>query len=190
MTDTSRKPNGPETFVCPWWLIYTFDNPVRRLFQPARRILQPLVLHGYTCLDMGCGMGYFTVPMADLVGPTGRVTGVDLQARMLQGVARRAQHHGVTSRISLCLPNAPEWTTPQKYDFILAIWMLHEVSDQKALLETLRTVIKTSGCLLLVEPQLHVRKRQWEESLDLAAAVGFVSRMGPPIGFSRTAIFQ
>ena len=179
MADRPRQPNAGETFVCPWWLIYFFDNPLRRLFHPAARILQPLVAPGYTCLDVGCGIGYFTVPLAELVGPTGRVTGVDLQAKMLEGAARRSQRRGLTGRISLCRPEDPEWTTPQKYDFILVFWMLHEVPDPGAFLETLRTVLKPSGCLLLVEPQLHVRKRQWEESLALAKAVGLAPRTGP-----------
>jgi 2-polyprenyl-3-methyl-5-hydroxy-6-metoxy-1,4-benzoquinol methylase len=190
MEDTPRKPNGAETFICPWWLMYFFDNPLRQLLQPAARILQPLVAPGYTCLDVGCGMGYFTVPLAQLVGPTGRVTAVDLQAKMLEGAARRAQRHGVTGTISLCRPEDPEWTTPQKYDFVLAFWMLHEVPDRRSFLATLRSVLKTSRCLLLVEPRLHVRKQQWEESLALAEAVGLASRMGPPVTLSRTAILE
>ena len=190
MEDTPRKSNGTKTFICPWWLMYFFDNPLRQLLQPAIRILQPLVAPGYTCLDLGCGMGYFTVALAKLVGPTGSVTAVDLQAKMMEVAGRRARRHGVAGRISLCRPEDPEWTIPQKYDFILTFWMLHEVPDRGSLFKTLRTALKTSGCLLLVEPRLHVRKQQWEESLALAEAIGLGSRMGPPVAFSRTAILQ
>ncbi len=190
MADRPQQPNGSETCLCPWWLIRSFDNPLRRLFHPAARILRPLVAPGYTCLDVGCGLGYFTVPLAKLVGPTGRVTAVDLQAKMLAGVARRARRHGLTGRISLCRAEDPEWTTPQKYDSILAFWMLHEVPDRRSFLETLRRVLKPGGCLLLVEPRFHVRNRQWEESLAWAKDVGLGSRLGPPVAFSRTAILQ
>lgn len=190
MGSPPRKPNGAETFVCPWWLIFLFDNPLRQLFQPPARMLGSLVAPGYTCLDMGCGMGYFTVPLAQLVGPNGRVVAVDVQPRMLQGAARRAQRHGVTDRISLCRPQDPEWTAPEKYDFILAFWMLHEVPDRGSLLGSLRTVLKRGGRLLLVEPRLHVRKRHWEQSLALAEGAGLAARTGPPVAFSRTVILE
>jgi ubiquinone/menaquinone biosynthesis C-methylase UbiE len=190
MANSPRNPNGAKTFICPWWLMYFFDNPLRQLLQPSVRILLPLVAPGYTCLDVGCGMGYFTIALAKLVGPTGRVTAVDLQAKMLEVAARRARRHGLAGRVSLCRSEDPAWTTPQQYYFILVFWMLHEVPDRRSLFEMLRTVLKTNGCLLLVEPRLHVRKRQWEESLALAEVAGLGSRKGPPVAFSRTAILQ
>jgi 2-polyprenyl-3-methyl-5-hydroxy-6-metoxy-1,4-benzoquinol methylase len=190
MADTPQKAKGTGKFICPWWLMYFFDNPLRQLLQPSVRILQPLVAPGYTCLDFGCGMGYFTISLAKLVGPTGRVTAVDLQAKMLEVSARRARRHGLAGRISWCRPEDAEWATPQKYDFILVFWMLHEVPDRTSLFKTLRTILKTSGCLLLVEPRFHVRKRQWKESLALAEISGLGSRMGPSVAFSRTAILQ
>jgi len=50
--------------VCPWWLAYTFDNPFRRLFQNPDRILGNDAKPGHTVLDIGCGLGYFTLAMA------------------------------------------------------------------------------------------------------------------------------
>jgi ubiquinone/menaquinone biosynthesis C-methylase UbiE len=170
--------------------MYFFDHRVRRLFQPTGPVVDSLVASGNSCLDIGCGMGYFTIPLAQLVGPTGHVTAVDLQSQMLKAAARRAQREGVAGRISLHLPDDPNWAVPEHYDFILAFWMLHEVPDQKALLGTLRKVLKTSGCFLLVEPRLHVRERQWQDSLGLAEAVGFRRHMPQPIKFSRAAILH
>ncbi len=48
--------------VCPWWLCRSFDNPLRRLFQDPERILRPHVKPGFTVIDVGPGMGYFTIP--------------------------------------------------------------------------------------------------------------------------------
>ncbi len=188
MADTGREPH--RTCVFPWWLLYFFDHRLRRLFQPTGPVVKSLVASGYSCLDVGCGMGYFTIPLAHLVGPTGHVTAVDLQPKMLAGAARRAQREGLVERVSFRLSNDADWATPEHYDFILAFWMLHEVRDQKPFLGTLRKVLKTSGCFLLVEPRLHVRERQWEDALDLAEAVGFRSRTPRPIRFSRAAILQ
>jgi 2-polyprenyl-3-methyl-5-hydroxy-6-metoxy-1,4-benzoquinol methylase len=70
--------------VCPWWMAWTFDNPLRKLYQDPERILGSFVRDGMTVADIGCGMGYFSVAMAKMVGPGGRVLSVDLQEKMLQ----------------------------------------------------------------------------------------------------------
>jgi hypothetical protein len=45
---------------CPWWLCFTFDNPVRRLLHNPEQILGGLIQPGQTVADIGCGMGYFS----------------------------------------------------------------------------------------------------------------------------------
>ena len=64
--------------VCPWWLCYSFDNPLRHLIHDPERLLEPYVKTGMTAVDIGCGMGYFTLGLAKLVGPGGTVIAVDL----------------------------------------------------------------------------------------------------------------
>jgi ubiquinone/menaquinone biosynthesis C-methylase UbiE len=176
--------------VCPWWLMKFFDHRVRGLFQPTAPVVGSLVAPGNLCLDMGCGMGYFTVPMALLAGPTGHVTAVDLQSKMLEGAAQRAKREGLVDRISLRLATDSDWVVPERYDFILAFWMLHEVPDRKGLLETFRKVLKVSGRFLLVEPKLHVSEPAWEESMALADGVGFHLRQMRPVKFSRAALMH
>ncbi len=41
--------------VCPWWLTYTFDNPLRRWIQDPVRILDNFVRPGMNVMDVGCG---------------------------------------------------------------------------------------------------------------------------------------
>ena len=57
--------------VCPWWLAYTFDNRLRRLLYKPEMVLKPYVNPGMTLLDLGCGMGFFSIAMASLAGDTG-----------------------------------------------------------------------------------------------------------------------
>ena len=76
--------------TCPWWLLFTFDNPLRRLIHDPEKILAPYVESGDAVLDVGCGMGYFSLGLAKLVGPEGKVIAADLQPQMLAGLKKRA----------------------------------------------------------------------------------------------------
>ena len=55
-------------YVCPWWVLPLFDNPLRTLLQRPERILENLVRPGQSAADIGCGMGYLTLPLARMVG--------------------------------------------------------------------------------------------------------------------------
>jgi len=77
--------------VCPWWIGYLLASPLRRrLGQDPVKILSPYVREGMTVLEPGPGMGFFTIPLARLVGPSGRVIAVDLQPKMIESLKRRA----------------------------------------------------------------------------------------------------
>jgi len=85
--------------VCPWWLCFTFDNPIRKLIHDPVKILSPYVHKGNKAIDIGPGMGYFSIPMAKLVGHSGHVTAIDIQPKMLSVLMRRAQKKGLSDRI-------------------------------------------------------------------------------------------
>jgi 2-polyprenyl-3-methyl-5-hydroxy-6-metoxy-1,4-benzoquinol methylase len=74
---------------------------LRRLLHDPRRILAGLIAPGATAIDFGCGPGFFTLPMADMVGPDGLVVAVDLQGAILDRVRLRAERAGLASRIRL-----------------------------------------------------------------------------------------
>ena len=74
----SHSKNG---HVCPWWLAYTFDNPLRKLFHKPQIILAPYVKAGMRVMDVGCGMGFFSIGMAKLVGDNGKVFCVGMNQR-------------------------------------------------------------------------------------------------------------
>ena len=63
----------PHTYVCPWWIGYLLASPVRRMFQKPETIVGPFVKRGMRILEIGPGMGFFTLPMAGMIGLEGRV---------------------------------------------------------------------------------------------------------------------
>lgn len=176
--------------VCPWWLIRTFDNPLRRLIQDPERILSGLVTPGQVVADIGCGIGYFTIPLARMVGTQGQVLAIDLQERMLAGVRRRAAKAGLSERIQLCLATPAGLGVEGPVDFVLTFYMVHEVPDQERFLGEIHALLKPGGHWLLVEPPMHVTAATFEKTIGLARVAGFTPLSRPRIAFSRTTLFR
>ncbi len=65
--------------TCPWRLCFTFDNPLRRLIHNPIKILSPLIKKDDSVLDLGPGVGYFTLPVCEIVGNNGTVYAADIQ---------------------------------------------------------------------------------------------------------------
>jgi ubiquinone/menaquinone biosynthesis C-methylase UbiE len=173
---------------CPWWFIRSFDNPLRRLVQDPEKILREFVRPGDACLDIGCGIGYFTIPLAGLTGPSGRVTAVDLQPEMLAGVAKRAKRAGLSDRIRLHQADASGLQLDGSFDFTLAFWMVHEVPDQAALFRQIRELLNPGGHMLLVEPIGHVRRAAFQRTLATLSDAGLVVSQMVAVRLSRAVL--
>jgi len=175
----------PQWSVCPWWLLYAFDKRVRRLVQQPERILQPFVRPGDRCLDLGCGFGFFTIPMAQLAGPSGAVIAVDLQAEMLARVRHRAARAGLSSRIRLHQVDSTTLRLDGQFDFALAFWMVHEVKNQQGFLREVVTALLPGGRLALVEPRGHVGPAAFARTVRMAEDVGLTKLQDLHVFFSR-----
>lgn len=175
--------------VCPWWLCRSFDNPLRRLFQDPEKILEPFIKPGFTVIDVGPGMGYFTIPLLRLVGSGGKVVALDIQKRMLDALRQRAERAGLGGNLTTHLGKPGDPAMPDDADFILIFWMIHEVPDQRAFLADLKTCLRAGGRMLIVEPRLHVRADTFKSTLDAAERVGLKLAGRPGISLSRAALF-
>lgn len=167
-----------EEHVCPWWLGYALASPLRRIGQEPASILAPWVSQGMIVLEPGCGMGFFSIPLARLVGASGRVVCVDLQAKMLAGMERRARRAGLSNRIEARQCAADSLKVEDldgTVDLALAFAVAHEVPNPDRFFGELHAALKPGGRLLLAEPT-HVSAEQFDRTLQRAAACGF----GPP----------
>jgi ubiquinone/menaquinone biosynthesis C-methylase UbiE len=176
--------------VCPWWLCWTFDNVFRKWVQDPEKIIKPYVREGSTVLDIGCGMGYFTIPLARVVGEKGQVIATDIQEKMLLALERRAKRAGLEKRIVLQLNTQDSLKMNTKADFALAFWMVHEVPDRVHFLEQIKFNLKPGGLFLLVEPTIHVNREMYEETVRIAQEVGFILMSNPHIFLSRSTLFS
>ncbi len=177
--------------VCPWWIGYLLASPIRRLFQDPATILSPYVRPGMTVVEPGPAMGFFTLELARLVGPTGRVIAVDIQPRMVAALRRRAERGGVAERIdarvvapgSLGLEDVAGAA-----DFALAFAMVHEFRDDDRFFGQVAAALRAGGTLLLSEPSHHVPAERFAPELDAAARAGLTVLEEPSIRGSRSAL--
>lgn len=173
---------------CPWWACFTFDNFLRRMVHKPEEILQPYITHGMKILDVGPGMGFFTIPLARMAGEKGHVVAADVQPQMLHRIMKRAEKAGLADRITphLCREKAME--LHEHFDFALAFWMVHEVPGQEGFFQELYALLKPSGKLLISEPTIHVTQKMFFKSMEVAADNGFRVLEHPKIFMSRSSL--
>jgi ubiquinone/menaquinone biosynthesis C-methylase UbiE len=177
---------GPHT--CPWWFGYTFDNPLRRIVHNPHAIFGSFVGPRQTVLDIGCGLGYFSIALARIVGPGGKVIALDVQSQMIRRARRRVERKGLANRIDfrVCRPDRLGVTSP--VDLVLAFWVVHEVTDPKSLLVEIRSFLQPGGRLLIAEPKGHVSAARFAATVELARLVGYETSEAPPVRFSRSIV--
>ena len=132
-----------------------------------------------TVLEPGCGMGWFSLPLARMVGPSGKVVCADVQPEMIEGLRRRALGAGLLDRIEtvVCSPSdlgVGAWDG--RVDLAVALLMLHEVPDVEGFLRQVHAALRPGGALLVVEPRGHVSREDFETSLATAARAGFLAQ--------------
>ncbi len=179
--------------VCPWWVGYLLLSPLRRLFHNPVAILNPHVSAGMTVLDIGCAMGFFSLPLAEMVGPGGRVVCVDVQERMMKTLKKRAAKAGVSERIDarLCRTNGLGLQDQEgKIDFALAFAVVHEVPDDHRLFAEIQSLLVPGGRLLVAEPKGHVRKAAFEKTVNAATQAGLSVLERPKVRRSHAVLLE
>jgi ubiquinone/menaquinone biosynthesis C-methylase UbiE len=179
-----------EAHTCPWWLCFTFDNPVRGLIQNPFAILRGYVKSDDTVLDIGPGMGYFTFPLSEMVGVGGKVVALDIQEGMLKRLEQKVSKNKA-SNIKIKLYDGVTFNLNEKFDFILLFWMYHEVKNKPVFIKEISSVIKKDAKLLIVEPKIHVDKKRFDASIQLMTNEGFkVVEEEPRISLSHAVVLQ
>ena len=167
--------------LCPWWAGYFLLVPLRRLRGSPARWLGPFVREGMTVLEPGPGMGYYTLDLARMVGPHGRVVAVDVQERMLTTLRRRAVRAGLAERIELRLAEPERLGVEDltgQVDLVVAIYMVHEMPNASGFFGEAFRALRPGGRLLFAEPRLHVPRQRFERAIAKAERAGFVREAG------------
>lgn len=133
------------------------------------------------------------LPLAGMVGPSGKVIAVDIQEIMLEKVKKRAHRAGMDDRIECRLVTGTSHSltgTAGKADLAVALHVVHEVPDQTLFFGELFQALKTGGKLLFHEPSNHVSEGEFKKSVSIAEFTGFKIVSMESLGGSRRAVFR
>lgn len=183
----------PTRHVCPWWYAYTFDNALRRWLQRPEKLLAPYIESGMTVLDIGCGMGVFSIPLARMVGPKGRVIAADLQPQMLRVLTTRARRALPEELFIVIHPHQCQSESigySGVVDFALAFNMVHETPDSQQFLQQIFALLKSGSRFFVAEPLFHVTPEQINETIASAGKAGFELLDRPRVRFSHAMVFR
>jgi ubiquinone/menaquinone biosynthesis C-methylase UbiE len=113
------------------------------------------IVEGSRVLEIGCGTGVVTRDLARLVGPSGRVVGIDPSEALLQTAERLAEKAGVASRIELRLGDVGELNLPpQSFDHAVACLVFLHLGDLRSAVHQLNRVLRPGGGLVVFEQDL------------------------------------
>jgi ubiquinone/menaquinone biosynthesis C-methylase UbiE len=109
------------------------------------------VKRGQTVGDLGCGNGYYSLQLAKLVGPQGKVLAVDIQPEMLEQLQQRAKEQKLENirpiQGQVHDPRLPEG----QLDLILLVDVYHEFSHPEQMLQAMRRALAPGGLVALLE---------------------------------------
>ena len=177
--------------VCPWYMGYVLANPLRTLYQNPKKILGSYIKAGMKVLEIGPGMGFFSIPMARMVGNKGKIICVDVQDQMLRRLRKRAQKNGLNHIIETWQCSSSSLAVKDqkgRIDFALAFAVVHEIPDQNNLLGEIYDSLRSQGILFVAEPRGHVIREAFDKFLLLAQRNGFSIAAMPEVPGSYTAV--
>ena len=126
------------------------DDPERRTWLPPEEVVGRLDLSaGLRVADVGAGSGYFTLPIAEAVGPTGRVAAIDVQPEMLERLRGRL---APGAPVELVRADATATTLPaSSQDLVLLANVWHELDNRAAVLAEVARILRPAGRLAILD---------------------------------------
>ncbi len=151
------------------------DRERQRLMRQGAVLREPLaaafraagIEPGMRVLDIGSGAGDVAMLAAELVGPTGSVTGLDRDAASVTWATRRVAEAGIAN-IRFQAVEFNEFTDPQPFDALIGRFILMYLPDPLATVRHLSTQLRSGAVIAFMEPDFTVPSRAFPEMPDFA----------------------
>lgn len=151
------------------------DNFIRRLLSPPKKKISGFIRKGSVVADLGCGPGYFTIPMAELVGKGGKVYAVDSDPKSINALQAKSAARGLQDVIEAHNGSAAdmEFTPDGAVDFVFANGLLCCMTDHKGAVEEIKRVLKPGARAYVSVTKVFrksdsksVQREEWDRILE------------------------
>jgi ubiquinone/menaquinone biosynthesis C-methylase UbiE len=132
---------------------HRLEDPERLTWLPPAEVLAYLDLEpGMNVADIGTGTGYFAIPMAKAIAPSGRVFAVDVEPEMLEKLRQKLTEPDAPKNIDLFEGEASITPLPSMSAsrvLIANVW--HELDDHATTLKEIRRILREEGKLAILD---------------------------------------
>jgi ubiquinone/menaquinone biosynthesis C-methylase UbiE len=127
-----------------------YVNSIVQNWLPALENVLPRLEAGACVADVGCGVGFSTLLMADAF-PNSRFIGYDFHAPSIEQANLHARAHGCDDRVQFKTAAAKE-ISDQHFDLVTMFDCLHDMGDPRGCAAHIRKILNRDGTWMVVEP--------------------------------------
>ncbi|MCW4007409.1 MAG: class I SAM-dependent methyltransferase [Candidatus Bathyarchaeota archaeon] len=161
--------------------IHCGEGVLRKWRRPKLNLESIGLAAGMVFMDIGCGDGFFTLPAARIVGETGKVYAVDVDAAAIERLKRKASQEGLKNIYAVVGAAEDTVFCNECADIIFYSTVLHDFKDPAKVLRNAKQMLKHGGKLVNVDwkkkptvfgPPVWIRFNE-EQAASLIEAAGF-----------------
>ena len=171
------------------WLV-EMENPFARATNSDHVVRQLALSAGARVMDIGCGPGRVTIPLAHAVGPDGEVRALDVQAAMLARVAEKAAKEGIANIRLIESDVRSASVEGGSLDAAVMVMALGEVPEGASVFPFIFSALKPGGRLLVAESIFDPHFMRRAKVREQAAAAGFAERAYAGNIFGYSLVFE
>ena len=127
-------------------------------WNPQRRLRDIPLKEGMAVVDYGCGPGRYTLPIAKLVGPKGKVFAVDIQPLAISMVKRQASRESLANIEPILVDSYNTGIQGSSIDLVLLVDTFHQIKDYDALFREIHRILKRGGILFMDPGHMRMSK--------------------------------
>jgi ubiquinone/menaquinone biosynthesis C-methylase UbiE len=129
--------------------VAALESEDRKNWQNPKEIIELMELKSsYVVADLGCGTGYFTVPIARKVK---KVYGIDIQEEMLKFFGEKIQQQKIGNIETLLSKENKIPLQDKSVDLVFSANTLHEFRDKEAIIDEMQRVLKADGQIVMID---------------------------------------
>ncbi len=155
MTDERKFKPEPDVFYRLNIWSYKF---IDLLWNPQRRLKDIPLKEGMAVVDYGCGPGRYTLPIARVVGPKGKVFAVDIQPLAISTVKEKASRESLTNIEPILVDSYNTGIQGSSIDLVLLVDTFHQIKDYDALFREIHRILRGDGILFIDPGHMKITK--------------------------------